>query len=50
MQIFVDGGITRGGDIFKALALGATAVGLGSRQCSVCVHMVRKGLCVCWRF
>ncbi|KAL1953776.1 hypothetical protein VTO42DRAFT_2273 [Malbranchea cinnamomea] len=29
MQIFVDGGIRRGTDIFKALALGATAVGLG---------------------
>jgi len=29
LQIFIDGGIRRGGDIFKALALGATAVGLG---------------------
>ncbi len=28
-QIFVDGGIRRGSDIFKALALGATAVGIG---------------------
>ncbi len=29
IEIFVDGGITRGGDILKALALGATAVGVG---------------------
>jgi L-lactate dehydrogenase (cytochrome) len=29
MQIFVDGGIRRGTDIIKALALGATACGIG---------------------
>lgn len=29
MQIFVDGGVRRGTDVLKALALGATAVGLG---------------------
>lgn len=29
MQVFVDGGIRRGTDIVKALALGATAVGIG---------------------
>ncbi|KAL1980257.1 hypothetical protein VTN96DRAFT_4432 [Rasamsonia emersonii] len=29
MQIFIDGGIRRGTDVIKALALGATAVGLG---------------------
>jgi len=28
-QVFVDGGIRRGADIFKAIALGATAVGIG---------------------
>jgi len=30
--IFIDGGIRRGTDIFKALALGATAVGIGRPQ------------------
>ena len=29
MEVYVDGGITRGTDIFKALCLGAKAVGLG---------------------
>eukprot|EP01117_Protostelium_nocturnum_P010234 TRINITY_DN3672_c0_g1_i1.p1 TRINITY_DN3672_c0_g1~~TRINITY_DN3672_c0_g1_i1.p1 ORF type:complete len:521 (-),score=254.01 TRINITY_DN3672_c0_g1_i1:40-1602(-) len=29
MEIFVDGGIRRGSDIFKAIALGATGVGIG---------------------
>lgn len=29
MEVYVDGGITRGTDIFKALCLGARAVGLG---------------------
>lgn len=29
MEVYVDGGFTRGTDILKALALGATAVGLG---------------------
>ncbi len=28
-QVYVDGGIRRGSDIFKAIALGATAVGIG---------------------
>jgi L-lactate dehydrogenase (cytochrome) len=29
IEVFVDGGIRRGTDIFKAIALGATAVGIG---------------------
>ncbi|KAI8625335.1 FMN-dependent dehydrogenase-domain-containing protein [Xylariaceae sp. FL1651] len=29
MEVFIDGGITRGTDIFKALCLGARAVGIG---------------------
>ena len=32
VPIFVDGGIRRGTDVFKALALGATAVGIGRPQ------------------
>jgi len=28
-EVFVDGGVRRGADIFKAIALGATAVGIG---------------------
>lgn len=32
IPVFVDGGIRRGTDIFKALALGATAVGFGRPQ------------------
>ncbi|KAI1326841.1 FMN-dependent dehydrogenase-domain-containing protein [Xylariaceae sp. FL0255] len=29
MEVFIDGGITRGTDVFKALCLGAKAVGIG---------------------
>ena len=29
MEVYVDGGIHRGTDIFKAISLGATAVGIG---------------------
>jgi isopentenyl diphosphate isomerase/L-lactate dehydrogenase-like FMN-dependent dehydrogenase len=32
VPVFVDGGIRRGTDIFKALALGATAIGIGRPQ------------------
>jgi len=32
VPVFVDGGVRRGTDIFKALALGATAVGIGRPQ------------------
>lgn len=29
MQVYVDGGIKRGSDVFKALAIGAKGVGIG---------------------
>jgi L-lactate dehydrogenase (cytochrome) len=29
LEVFVDGGVRRGSDIFKAIALGADGVGLG---------------------
>jgi 4-hydroxymandelate oxidase len=32
IPVIVDGGVRRGTDIFKALALGATAVGIGRPQ------------------
>ena len=32
MPVFIDGGVRRGTDVFKALALGATAVGIGRPQ------------------
>jgi 4-hydroxymandelate oxidase len=32
IAVFIDGGVRRGTDIFKALALGATAVGIGRPQ------------------
>ena len=32
IPVFVDGGIRRSTDVFKALALGATAVGIGRPQ------------------
>ena len=45
MQIFVDGGIRRGTDVLKAIALGADAVGLG-RPClfSLCAGYGENGV------
>lgn len=45
MQIFIDGGIRRGTDILKAIALGATAVGLGRPFLfSLCAGYGEKGV------
>ena len=33
VPVLVDGGVRRGTDVFKALALGATAVGIGRPYC-----------------
>ncbi|KAJ5346287.1 Alpha-hydroxy acid dehydrogenase FMN-dependent [Penicillium brevicompactum] len=45
MQIFIDGGIRRGTDVLKAIALGADAVGLG-RPClfSLCAGYGENGV------
>lgn len=29
LEIYIDGGVTRGSDIMKALSLGVTAIGIG---------------------
>lgn len=45
MTIFIDGGIRRGTDILKAIALGATAVGLGRPFLfSLCAGYGEKGV------
>jgi glutamate synthase domain-containing protein 2 len=38
MEIYLDGGVRRGADIIKALALGATAVGLGRPFLYACAY------------
>lgn len=44
-QVFVDGGFRRGTDVIKALALGATAVGIGRPALySMCAGYGEKGL------
>ncbi|KAM0542987.1 hypothetical protein ACHAPJ_012544 [Fusarium lateritium] len=44
-QVFVDGGIRRGTDVIKAVALGATAVGIGRPVLySMCAGYGEKGL------
>jgi len=43
VPVFVDGGIRRGTDVFKALALGATAVGIGRPQAWVSRRSVSPG-------
>ncbi|ORY71835.1 FMN-dependent dehydrogenase-domain-containing protein [Pseudomassariella vexata] len=43
MEVYVDGGITRGTDIFKALCLGAKAVGIG-RGCVYALNYGKAGV------
>ncbi|KAI9158791.1 Cytochrome b2-like protein [Paramyrothecium foliicola] len=43
MEVYVDGGISRGTDIFKALCLGAKAVGIG-RGCLYSLNYGREGV------
>jgi isopentenyl diphosphate isomerase/L-lactate dehydrogenase-like FMN-dependent dehydrogenase len=33
-EVYLDGGVRRGTDIFKAIALGCTAVGIGTVCCT----------------
>ena len=40
-DIYIDGGIRRGSDIFKAIALGAKGVGIG-RPSLVCIHKKQR--------
>lgn len=58
IEVLVDGGITRGSDVFKCLALGARAVGIGrpvlwglaaygERGVDKVIHMLRKELRQC---
>mmetsp|Transcript_7033 Transcript_7033/g.22614 ORF Transcript_7033/g.22614 Transcript_7033/m.22614 type:complete len:502 (+) Transcript_7033:58-1563(+) len=44
-QVFVDGGVRRGADIFKALALGATAVGIGRPSIYSLAAFGSEGVC-----
>jgi L-lactate dehydrogenase (cytochrome) len=42
-EVYIDGGIRRGSDIFKAIALGAKGVGIG-RPCLVCNMSCERGV------
>lgn len=41
-QIFVDGGVRRASDVLKAVAMGATAVGIGRPFLYACEYCVRE--------
>ena len=43
-KIFFDGGVSRGTDVVKAIALGADCVGIGRLQCYAAATNGRKGL------
>jgi isopentenyl diphosphate isomerase/L-lactate dehydrogenase-like FMN-dependent dehydrogenase len=47
IEILVDGGVARGGDVVKALALGARAVGIGRGYVYRCSPQARKASTTC---
>ena len=49
-RIVLDGGVQRGSDIIKAVALGVDAVAIGKLQAWGLAAAGTEGLCVCWRF
>ena len=48
-QIILDGGVQRGSDILKAVALGADVVALGRLQGWGLAAAGRRAWCACWR-
>jgi isopentenyl diphosphate isomerase/L-lactate dehydrogenase-like FMN-dependent dehydrogenase len=47
-DIVLDGGVTRGTDIVKALALGAKAVTIGKLQAGAWARGAKTVWCACW--
>ena len=49
-RIILDGGVQRGSDILKAVALGADVVALGRCRAGAWPRGARTAWCACWRF